>query len=78
MPVYIENNGITYFRFAMILHLSSGTNYGHYVTVMFDGEKYYLYDDSINTKINRNIFEYTQKNVDIINKNTVMYFYYKK
>ena len=62
----------------MVLHLSSGTDFGHYVLVLFDGNKYYIYDDSINKKINENIFDYTPQNRKIIDTNAVMYFYYKQ
>jgi hypothetical protein len=76
-PITIENGNKKFFRFAIILHLSSGINYGHYVLVLFDGNKHYLYDDMNNKKIiNCPINFENDDNIEYIERNSVMYFYY--
>ena len=74
-PGIIQNGMRIYFRFAIILHISSGIDYGHYVLIMFDGKNYYIYYDMLCKRIIDNQIDYKQYN-DFIEKNSIMFFYY--
>lgn len=74
-PISIQNGNKTYFRFATVLHLGSSINFGHYVLILYDNEKHYIYNDMSNTKIVNNVIDYTHMK-DSIERNSIMLFYY--
>jgi hypothetical protein len=77
-PRTIKNGNGTYFRFAVILHLSSGMDYGHYITILSDKENnHFVYDDSSGKKIIDCKFDYDySSNRELVERNSIMYFYY--
>jgi hypothetical protein len=77
IPLFIDNGKKSYFRFASVMHISTNTEYGHYVLVLFDKENHYKYDDSLGVKIINNKIDY-DSNKEFIERNSVMYFYYLK
>jgi hypothetical protein len=79
-PNKIKNGNDMFFRFAIILHLSSGTEHGHYITILSDKcGNYYVYDDSSGRKIIDCKFDFMQpRNQELIERNSIMYFYYNE
>ncbi len=74
-PIKIQNGDKQYFRFATILHFGSSINFGHYVLIIYDQQKHYMYNDMSNIKIINNVIDY-KKMIDKIERNSIMFFYY--
>lgn len=74
-PIILKNGGRDFFRFATILHLSSSIDFGHYITIIFDGTEHYVYNDMNETKIKKCKLDYSNMK-ESIERNSIMYFYY--
>jgi hypothetical protein len=64
-----------FFCYATILHLGNNIGSGHYVTVLYDGIKTFLvYDDMSGV----HPLKWNSENKELIERNSVMFFYYEK
>jgi hypothetical protein len=76
VPDYIDIGDEKYFRFAVVVHMGSGSiHYGHYITVIWDTKEYYIFDDTSGGKINSQKLTHEQQE-NIVKKHCVMVFYY--
>lgn len=70
MPLFINNE---YFLFAIVVHMGSSREYGHYVTIIYDTKRYFIYND-----LNGGNVEPYNYDPDFVLRNGVLFFYYKK
>ena len=77
-PEFIYFGDSTYFRCAVVCHLGKTPRSGHYITIIFDGYKYYKFNDLDTTTTIYNNEITNEKGNEIISKNGVFFFYYKQ
>lgn len=76
IPDYIEIGGNKYFRFSVILHISNGSiHHGHYISVLWNLEEYYIFDDMNTGVISKYTIDYDRQK-ELTRKNSVMVFFY--
>lgn len=64
-----------FFCYATILHMGGSAGGGHYVTVLYDGtDKFAVYDDMSGV----HHLKWNSENKEMIERNSVMHFYYEK
>lgn len=64
-----------FFCYATILHLGGSAGGGHYVTVLYDGtDNFAVYDDMSGL----HHLKWNSENKEMIERNSVLYFYYEK
>ena len=76
IPDYIDIGNTKYFRFAVISHVGSlHIHSGHYITILWDNEEYYIFDDMNPGEISQYKLSYSQQR-QITRKTGVMLFYF--